>query len=200
MTISRITRENAYEPFKREAEFIFWADVGAMLIFAALLFLFGAHRNAPWLFLLIPLYFAVCALFKYRTALYSHFDNKKCRHITERLYLHRVVFDEKGSLHKGKVIKRLYPKRIALKRYTVICKKENGEEIILRTAISERKYKLLTDTIDSTPNFAITVSYGKKSRVILSYSDRDETSAALNNADMFIPRDNDSLAFFRRFS
>lgn len=168
----------AYSPYRREALRCLIIDIAVAAAVSVLFFLVGAQW---FLLILLPLFFVWESLVNYIWALLSFSEVRGARFETASVELIRVKDEHSASGHFGSALKELYPKSLHVGRYRILCRDGQGRKIVLRCIMSEEKWQILRDGIDVTGTLPRSVTFGKRSHILLSFNDGDALAEALNH-------------------
>ena len=170
--------QNPYAPYQKEAFYCIFMDVIVAISLTLLLLLAGAG----WFLLIILPLFAVCTFFiNYRTVLQIRKEVKEEQFETATVEICQVKSTFSAAGYWGTILKEMLPKQLHAGRCTVLCRGENGQPLVLRCIMSESKQQLLRDGIDRRQAKEVSVTYGLRSHILLSYPDRGELWNAMNN-------------------
>jgi len=79
------------------------------------------------------------------------------------------------------VMSKLYPKELRVTRYKLRCKDITGKVVVLRSAMSGKKFQIIQDRLYYSKPTTCSVVYGKKTHIILFYEKKIEWCDVLNH-------------------
>lgn len=193
MKRNEVNRFAAYEPFCAEARHCFLLDLVLLAVFAVVILAvfmkthvkYNAWNGFIWV---AAAYFGIEICTNYRIAILSWIEKAGGEYITQSLILEEIREENALSGRWGSVIPNLYPAKERYGRYKVLCRGENGKRIKLRCAVNGKNWQIIADQIRNGPGWRRSVTYGRYSRVILQYNDRDDLAFILNRRLDMKPR------------
>lgn len=177
--------QRAYSPYNKMA--LYALPVTILIVFLSLIgaCLLGYILNVSFLFIFLPvalLFITIQILLEYKTPLISLFERKRCEWVTEELTIQKIVKEyDFSSPWYTRTLPKLYSKEQNVDQYKLICRNQAGKRVVLRTAMSAKKYQLLQDRIFSNHSTNCTVSYGKYSKIVMLYRSPDAWTDQLNH-------------------
>ena len=176
----------AYSPYYREALYCLALSVRDIIVIVLSYFLvFFISNMEPWKLYIAILVFYVLAIstIYYRVSILTLFEKKSCKWTVEKLAIQKIVQEASFSNHPcGKrTITKLYPKDVRMDRYKLICQNAEGKRVVLRTAMSGKKFQLIQDRIYYSLPTECKISYGKYSKIVMFYKSKELWTDQLNH-------------------
>ena len=175
----------SYRPYRKEALHclgIFICILLTLSIPIALLAYTWDSRILAWFILLTVGYIVVDCILIYRLSLISVYENKKCDWSIQKLTITKISQEFSWAFHwSADGISRLYPKELHFDKYKVVCKNEMGSRVVLRTAISGKKYQIIQNRLFENLDTTCTIYYGKHSKIIMLYKSNKTWTDQLNS-------------------
>lgn len=169
--------ERAYEPYLQLTLHCFCKDIIICVLCNAALLVFGAHVIIPELFLWIPVFLVAECFFVYKVALLGLIEKMLKKVETEKLTLIKMRPEYDASARFGNsVMDKLYPEKMMVNRYKIICKNDKGRQCIIRFAGSRKKMQLINDIIQKN-TATVCVTYGKLSKVAFFFEGRHDINS-----------------------
>ncbi len=169
----------AYEPFLREARYCFVLDT--LISFAVVICFFMLNLfSSPFFCMIIPAFFFIEVIVNYRIGLLALWERKKQLFVSTKVCIIEMREEYSPSGRWNSIIPKLYPPHLGVNRYRLIVKDSIGNMIILRCAMSGKKWQLIHDNIGDGIGWNRLVTYGKLTHIILSFDDKDDTSFKFN--------------------
>ena len=167
----------ALEPYKKESLYNLPIDLIAfpiIIIITLILFPIVLIEEIPLIILVL--------LANYRITILGMIEQKKDNYIQDRITMIKIK-DEytNSSKYVSSVIPKLYPENKHYGRYKIICRTKDGKRLKLRSAVSGNNWKILYDNINKEGGWERTVTYGKYSKIIVSYDDKDDEAHVLTH-------------------
>ncbi len=192
----------AYEPFRRETWHCLRCDLLPIFFIVALV-IYNPERHpaAKWMIGAIIVGLLAEISIRYSITILSRVEINGRLFETKPVVLEKII--EQGSSGEynrkySSIIYRVYPKEACYGRYIILCRTEDGKRIKLRCAVSGKNRQLITTQIWNGPGWKRTVTYGRLSRVILWYNDKDDLSYVLNHRLDHIPQTRENKEVRRR--
>ncbi len=170
--------QDAYAPYKKEATYSLVIDAVVALSIVLLFFLAGAQ----WFLLaVVPLYGLFAYLLNYRTVLRARKEARE--ELTEMATADILSIKEHRTLSGcfGTVMRELYPKSMRAAQHKLICRGEDGTELVLRCVMSERKRQWIQEGIDSGRLWGRALVYGRDTKILLYFTDPGDTADTFNH-------------------
>lgn len=167
-------------PYRREALYCLLIDFIIIVLSSMTFYLV----NVPWqLYLMLPTYLLFECVANYRISILLHVEQSLKQIKTCNVVITQLTEDCSGSGWLwNSILPKLYPKEINMQRYWIVCKTENGKVLRIRSAMSERKAKIITDVFINAEPYIITLMHGRFSRILYLYSNsRKQTKGNMKN-------------------
>lgn len=177
--------KKAYKPYFFEARHCFMIYVLVSLIISVLFIAFSMiydTNTIPFLVSVLVIYLIADCLLNYRLSFMAMLEMKSLHWNKQELTIVKISKDYAWSGYLWtSVLPKLYPKEQRVDKYKLICKEESGENIVLRSVMSGKKYQIIQDRIfDSMPT-KCTIYYGKISKIIMYYKNDEPWTDILNH-------------------
>lgn len=177
MTIEKDIIKKAYEPYCREALHVqirFFSIIGI----AAIISIFTTQY-----ILLLTSFFAITfEAINLRIPLLALLEQKNESYITETLIM-TGIFD-KWSINDrffDSMVNSIYPKEMNFNRYVIHCKREDASAIKVYLSINGKNWKIINDNIERYGGWKRNITYGKYSKVVVGFNDKDDASYILRH-------------------
>ena len=171
-------KELAYEPYIKEMQY----NVPRFLILFAvitIIFLFLYYKLAYIILLILIVLVCGCI----RLSAYSIIEKRKNYYETKKVTMIRIAQESNlFSFYREYIIdvfSKVYPEKLHISRYKITCFTEEGNKIKLRCAINATNSQILYDNIEKPGGWTRTVTYGKYSKIIVDYNDKDYEALVL---------------------
>ena len=175
-------KELAYEPYIKEIkdELLSILETFAVIIIAFIII------SPSFLVLIFPFILAcigVLVLLSIKDGVLCILERKKVNYITTELKLINIK-QEKYLLGLYKpgfknAFSYIYDEELHMNRYIVTCITSDRELVKLRCAINATNSQILYDNIEKPGGWTRTVTYGKYSKIIVDYNDKDYEALVL---------------------
>lgn len=182
MKLNRRASLRAYEPFRKEALICLAMDAAAMLLYAGVMAACGALQADFRCWLVLPAYAVVACLAHYRIALLSIVEQRRGMTVSDTVVIRALKEDYSASGHWGSILSELAPKKVRLARRAFVCIGSDGKSLRLRRVTVSRNLQLLGNTLFRDGSVPRRVTYGKLTRIILTWDDEDAMAVELNHA------------------
>lgn len=173
--------KKAYAPYRKEA--LHCAGLALVITIVGFLsmLLINLHQIAPILFLIFPLYWLAEILINCRLSIYSFWEARKREYVTTTATIIQIRTENAVSAHWGSAIPQLYPKQLRVDRYKIVGYDDSGNKVFFRCVMSGKKWQLLSDNVQKGSSLERKIIYGKYSRIIILWSDKDDLAHSLNH-------------------
>lgn len=169
--------KKAYSPYYEEMYHCLLIDIPILLIGFLLMFIL----NAPLvLYAFIGVLFGVEIFLNYKLPILSLFERKFSMYSTESFDLIRLADEWSASGHLGSVMTSLYPDKMRVCRYKILSLNSQRKKFKLRCVMSAKKSQILSDKILREKSLKATITYGRLTRIVIKYEDKDEWAKILN--------------------
>lgn len=156
--------KRAYEPYSNLALHCFCKDIVISIVFIAVFLIIEAYFVMPLVFLCIALFLAAECLFCYKVAILGFVERVLKKVETQKLTPIKMKTEYDVSARFGNsIMPKLYPEKMGVNCYKIVCKNDEGQRCIIRFAGSSKKRRLIYELIQK--NSDVYITYGKFSRV-----------------------------------
>ena len=181
----RTISSRAYAPFYKESLYCFRNFVCLFLllliVFSVFAYLWG-HKFLWFFFVIVVFYVLVDCLLNYRLTFVSMYENKKCDWVSQELTIKKISKSFSwSSPWYASTMSKLYSKELNFDRYNIICTNNLGEKVVLKTAISGKKYQIIQNRIFENLCTKCYIYYGKYSKIIMFYKNSENWTDQLNH-------------------
>lgn len=165
----------AYEPYYKEAFYLFRNRI----IIMSILFLLVAFFARP----VLPIfaYYPLLEIVFNRVVLLSFVEQHTKKYASETVTMTELCYELYGPGPQGaSVIDKLYPQNLNYGKYRIKGITEKGKKVKLRCAVSSSNGQILEDNINQKDGgWKRKITYGKYTKVIVSYDDKDNEAHIL---------------------
>lgn len=181
MDLHDLQIKKAYTPYRKEALHCAGIALVITIVGSLSLLVIGLHHIAPMLFLIFPLFWLVEMVIDCRLAIYSVLEKRKRKYITKIVTIVQIRTENAVSGHWGSVIPQMYPKQLRVDRYKILVYDNSGNKVSLRCVMSGKKWQMLSDNVLKGGSLERKITYGKYSRIVIAWNDKDNLAYSLNH-------------------
>ena len=161
----------AYEPFFLEALHNLIITTIVVLLITISLVIICKGKNVSALIFILPillLYITLELVFTYKTCILALLERKKSLWEEKTVVIKKIVAFRSGAdPMMDSAMSKIYPKKMSVDRYKVICETEEGDKLVLKTVLSFRKYWLFFSALSKQKELKCKFYYGKYSKIIM---------------------------------
>ena len=177
MTVKKDIIKKAYEPYYKEAfreSIVGFFGTGILMFIAAVTT--GAYSQCLLAFFIL---YSVLFIILNLTVILGIIEQIGGSYVSKKIIIKKI---SEVSINPNAIsnVGNIYPELLCFGKYRVICVTEDGYKIRLRCAISADNCQLISDSIEKYGGWKRAVTYGKFSKIIISYDDQDEEALILN--------------------
>ena len=159
-------RQDTYAPYRKEAFDCLFVD-GVIAISIILLLLLA---GAGWFLLIIlPLFAALTVPINYLTVLRARKELSEGAFERETVEITNVSTMLSAAGYGGSILREIYPKKLRAGRYRMVCRRADGERLVLFCVMSEEKGRLMREAIDGGQMKDVVVTFGSKSKIFTGF-------------------------------
>ena len=165
-------KKRAYAPYRREALYCFAIDITIVAVGIVLFYLYDMHNIIPWFPLIFAFYLLIEIFLNYWIAILSYVEQIFNLMTTDEIKLIKIYNAHSLSGKYGSIINSLYSKKLNMGSYRI--KAYGSKKIKLRTAISGKKWQIISDNIYLGNADNVRLTYGKLTHIIISFDKKDD--------------------------
>ena len=171
-TVKKEDRKKAYAPYQKESLYCLPVDISCV----ALMIVFFIYDEKA--FFCVTLAWELLWIFlNHRITLLSFGESLFCHWESQELTLLKDKTEASFYARTSDSIYLLYPENLRVRKYKIICKNNQGKQIVLRSVMSASKAQLLADTMPMT----CVVLYGRFSHIVFRYQSKEEWAYKCNH-------------------
>ena len=175
----------AYEPFLLEARYNLITTMAVSFVIIIMFVVFSITKKidvSTIIFRILVFYFCLELILVYRVSIFVLFERKKCVWNEEKVVIEDIVaYRSLGDSKNGEsVISKIYPKRQRFDRYKIVCQKEDGKRLVLRSVMSKKKQRIFCEALFDNKKLECVINYGKFTKIVMRYKGEDPLFDKLN--------------------
>ena len=166
-------KKRAYAPYRREALYCVAIGIAIVSVGSVLFYLYDIHNIIPWFPIIFLCYLLIEIFLNYRIAILSYVEQIFNLTAIDEFKLIKIYDAHSLSGKYGEsIINSLYSKKLNMGSYKI--KAKGSKKIKLRTAISGKKWQIISDNIYLCSADNVKVTYGKITHIIISFDKKDD--------------------------
>ncbi len=173
----------AYQGFRAEASACIIEDIIALVFMIAAFFLSRNRWGSVLLiFFTAYVFFLFIRIYKvYYPAVISFVEISNHTFNTKVLQIKSICEDDSWTGRWENKISKQFPAQLHINKYILKCVDAQGRNLCLRSVMGRKTYNALSNALLDDVPINRTIIYGKLSRVIIKYADKDDLSFILNH-------------------